>query len=74
MCGYISATVDILPVFTPNDYFWQKHQREGEEKWETYARTVQSIMAKEGGIGISDLRMEDKVELIKKINAWKWEN
>jgi len=29
-------------------------------------------MAKEDGIGISDLRMEDKVELIKKINAWKW--
>lgn len=33
------------PVFTPNDYFFKNHQKEGEEKHETYARIVQKIIA-----------------------------
>ena len=43
--GSIPGTcrVKALPVFMPNDYFWQHHQRQGEEKWETYARVVREI-------------------------------
>jgi hypothetical protein len=25
LCGYICASIEILPVFTPNDYFWKHH-------------------------------------------------
>jgi len=24
-CGYITMTVDYLPNFEPNDYFWKHH-------------------------------------------------
>lgn len=49
-----------LPDFNPNEYFWKHHLREGEEKWKCYARCVKEIMAKEGGMGLSDARIEDK--------------
>jgi len=39
-----------MPIFTPNEYFWKHHQKEGEEKWETYMRTMRSIMAKHGNL------------------------
>jgi len=58
---YITVRVDVLPVFTPNEYFWKHHWLEGkEEKWEAYARAVRQIMAQHGGFKLSDLTMEDK--------------
>ena len=33
LCGYINASIDVLPVFTPNEYFWKHHILAGEEKW-----------------------------------------
>ena len=40
----LTVEVDCLPVFKPNDYFWEHHwKQEGtvtEEKWETYARVI----------------------------------
>ena len=57
--------MDCLPVFEPNDYFWEHHQKkdgtEAEEKWETYARVVRQIMANHGGFKTSDLTMDDKL-------------
>lgn len=42
--GIIAVRKD-LPVFEPNDYFWQHHWREGkEEKWEAFARVVRSVI------------------------------
>lgn len=51
--GFLSATLTVvnaifytvkckeLPVFEPNEYFWQHHWQEGkEEKWEAYARVI----------------------------------
>jgi hypothetical protein len=28
------------PVFKPNDYFFKHHSRDGEEKWQTFARVI----------------------------------
>ena len=39
-----------LPVFRPNDFFFQHHQMEGEEKWQTYARVMRDIMSDVSGI------------------------
>jgi hypothetical protein len=29
-----------MPIFEPNEYFWQNHWDGKEEKWEAYARAV----------------------------------
>ena len=58
---WVTVQNDVLPVFEPNDYFWQNHWQEGkEEKWEAFARVVRQIMADHGGYKLSDLSMEDK--------------
>ena len=52
-----------LPVFDPNDYFWQNHWQNGkEEKWEAYARAVREIISVTGDFGLSQSKMEDKME------------
>ncbi len=38
-------TVQELPVFEPNDYFFKHHMQEGEIKWVTYMRVIREIMA-----------------------------
>ena len=48
------ATVKEFPVFQPNEFFWEKHQKKDEEKWETYARCVREIMGKELGLALSE--------------------
>jgi hypothetical protein len=42
MMGCYFATVDMfeMPVFRPNEFFWKNHVKEGEEKWQTYARVI----------------------------------
>ena len=42
----MGKTVDIklYPVFEPNDFFWEKHMKEGEKKIDTYIRVIRSIM------------------------------
>lgn len=38
-----------MPIFQPNDYFWQNHWKEGtEQKWEAYAKVVRRIIADQG--------------------------
>ena len=49
-----------LPVFRPNDYFFEHHQREGEEKWETYARVIRDIMSEVSGLPKIEQSIEDK--------------
>lgn len=61
-----TVQVDYLPVFQPNDFFWNNHWQEGkEEKWEAYARVVREIMAEHGGFKLSELTMQDKIEYKK---------
>ena len=61
----LTVNVDTLPVFAPNDYFWEHHwNREGnnkEEKWEAYARVLRQIMSDHGQFPLSDLTMDDKL-------------
>ena len=51
-----------MPVFEPNEYFWQNHLQPGEEKWQAYARVVRDIMADQGGLEKLETTMEDKFE------------
>ena len=51
-----------MPIFQPNDYFWQNHWKEGtEQKWEAYAKVVRRIIADQGNFQLLDMRMEDKL-------------
>ena len=51
-----------FPVFKPNEYFWKHHQREGEEKTETYSRVIREIMSEHLNMPMSDLSFRDKVQ------------
>lgn len=56
-----TATVQELPVFEPNDYFWEHHWDESkQEKWEVYAETIRKIIAEQGGFKLTNNCMEDK--------------
>lgn len=57
---WVKATAYIFPVFQPNDYFFANHQKEGEEKWQTYARVMREIMLENSNMKDSDLHIEDK--------------
>lgn len=57
---WLRVTVKQFPVFEPNDYFFQHHQRDGEDKWAAYARVVRTIMAENSGLALSDFDIEDK--------------
>lgn len=50
-----------MPIFRPNEYFWKNHQREGEEKWQTYARVIRDIISEAGNIPI--VKHEDGTEI-----------
>jgi len=42
-CGigsYTKVSKKDLPIFRPNEYFWKHHQKEGEEKCDTYRRVI----------------------------------
>lgn len=48
-CGLTFCTVNEMPVFAPNDFFWRNHwNSEKEEKWEAYARVVRKIIIEQG--------------------------
>lgn len=42
-----------MPVFKPNEWFFEHHQKEGEERWETYARVIRDIISENGNIEIA---------------------
>ena len=57
---WLRINVKKLPVFEPNEYFFKHHQKEGEEKWEAYARVLRTIMADNSHLTLSDYSIEDK--------------
>jgi hypothetical protein len=57
----VTITLKCMPVFEPNDYFWQNHWDGQEPKWVAYARAVRQIIANEGGFKLYDKCMEDKM-------------
>lgn len=51
---YTFLIIKELPVFKPNEYFFEHHTKEGEERWETYARVIRDIMADSSGLKTSE--------------------
>ena len=45
-----------MPVFAPNDYFWNKYWdgKDESKKWEVFAEAVREAMAECGGYKLSD--------------------
>lgn len=62
ICPWSTVTRITLPVFRPNEYLWQHHQKEGEEKWQTYARVIRQIMSDASGIPLLESKIEEKFE------------
>jgi hypothetical protein len=50
-----------LPSFCPNDFFYSKHRKEGEEDWEVFARVIRELMHSEGDLRYCDDRLRDKI-------------
>jgi len=49
---YNNVTLDILPMFYPTDYMYEKYP--DKPKWEAYAIATREIMAKVGDFRLSD--------------------
>ena len=71
MSLFYTVTLQEMPVFEPNDYFWQNHWDQKEEKWVAYARAVQTIIAEQKGAKVSQSWMEDKLEYKKLLRPKK---
>ena len=69
--GITIYTCNEMPVFTPNDYFWEHHWDGKEEKWRLFARVMQQIMAETGGFECSQSTLEDKLEYKYSIRSKK---
>lgn len=57
---YTTCHVKELPVFKPNEYFFEHHKQGEEEKWMTYMRVVRHLMAEQLGFKETQSRLEDK--------------
>lgn len=64
-----SVTCVEMPVFAPNEYFWKNHWDGKEDKADLFGETVRKIMAKTGGLKLSDATVDDKLELKKLLKA-----
>jgi len=59
-------------VFRPNEFFFKNHQKEGEERWQTYARVIRGLISENGNIPLSPLKIEDKFDYKKLIFPHKF--
>jgi len=49
-CTFYHAKLHMLAPFLPNDYMYETHaNKQGPEKWETYAWAVRDLLCKLGG-------------------------
>ena len=57
------AYVEILqmPVFKPNQYLWDNHLREGEEKVDCYTRVVRQLLAENLNLRLADVDLKEKM-------------
>jgi len=70
---YATCHVKELPVFRPNDFFFSNHQKEGEEKWQTYERVIRTLIAEHAGLPLSDEGIESKFEYKKELYPGKYD-
>ena len=61
-CMFVVYTMTELPIFRPNEFFWENHWDGKEQKWDAYARAVRQIMIEAGNFEESENTMEDKIE------------
>ena len=71
-CIVTGVVLNELPVFAPNDYFWENHWDGKEDKWKTYANVVRQIIAEVGNLELHNATMEDKMELKKWLKQEKY--
>ena len=62
-----------LPVFCPNDYFWENHWDGKQDKAGLFADTMREIMAEVGGYKLSDATVDDKLDFKKILKGKKIE-
>ena len=62
-CLFQILEVYEMPIFRPNDYFFETHQKEDEEKWQTYARVIRDIIHEGSGGRIEIVRKSDGTEI-----------
>ncbi len=63
------------PIFVPNDYLYTEYAKtipgysdepkKSMKKWEIYAHAVEDLMRREGGFGVNDQALREKVSLQK---------
>ena len=51
-----------MPVFEPNDFFWEHHWDGKEEKWVAFARAVRQAIIETGDFKDTPMSMRDKLE------------
>ena len=59
--AYYTATLYIMPEFTPTNKMLSLHADKGAEDWEIYAECVRDVMAKHGGFGICNQPIREKL-------------
>jgi len=69
MTGFFTYQLQEMPVFEPNEYFWKHHWDGKEDKWKTYARVMQKLIAKQSGLKTSDSWVTDKLAYKKLVRA-----
>jgi len=63
-----------LPVFRPNEYFWKHHQREDEERYETYMRVIRDLLSEYSQIPKIEQDITEKFEYKRKLFPHKYKN
>lgn len=68
---YSSLKINILPVFSPNEYFCRNFQEADKPLWVTFMETTRKIMSKYSGIPMSHNTLEHKFEFQEWMKAFK---
>jgi 1-acyl-sn-glycerol-3-phosphate acyltransferase len=58
-----------LPVFEPNEYLWEHHQKKGEDKITCYMRVMRKIMLDNSDLKDTHLKSEDRIEYMKALKG-----
>lgn len=70
--GCRTATVTIMPEFTPTPEMLELHKDKGEEDWQVYAWCVRDVISKKSGLPkIENVTFRDKIEYEKLMKGRK---
>jgi len=60
--GGCQVKVNVMPDFTPNEYLFETHRSQGEERWEIYAWAIRDIMCQAGKFSKCDEPVRTKLQ------------